>query len=150
MKNTQENALAVAQAFFAGFEGRDAEAVGAVLSDTASITIKLDLEGTPDPWYVFDGKEHVLGYIASVAAKFDRVAFLDKEWTVAADGTSVFLQTNGDILSTAEQLVYRNVYVFKVELDGDKVARVLEYANPVTYANLGIENSDAENAAQRA
>jgi hypothetical protein len=38
--------------------------------------------------------------------------------------------------------------VFKFELEGQQIKRVLEYANPVTYANLGIENSEAEQAAQ--
>jgi ketosteroid isomerase-like protein len=141
-------ALPIAQEFFAGFEARNPEAVGNTLTDDASIIIKLDLAGTPNPWYAFEGKDHVLAYNASVAAKFDRVEFLDKEWTVANDGTAVFLQTNGDILSTAENLDYKNVYVFKVELVDGKVKRVLEYANPVTYANLGITNSEAEDAAQ--
>jgi ketosteroid isomerase-like protein len=119
-----------------------------VLTETASVVIKLDLEGTPDPWYVFNGKQHVLAYISSVAAKFDKVAFLDKEWTVSQDATSVFLQANGDILSSAEKLIYRNVYVFKLEMKGDKIEKVIEYANPITYANLGIKNSKAEEAAQ--
>ena len=148
MADSPEKALAIAKRFFDGFEARDPAAVGEVLTDDAAVIIKLSIAGTPEPWYVFDGKAHVLAYIGSVAAKFDRVAFIDKQWTVAADATSVFLQANGDILSSAEKLSYRNVYVFKIELQGDKIRRVVEYANPVTYANLGIKNSESEDAAQ--
>jgi ketosteroid isomerase-like protein len=148
MTTTTTRALELAQAFFAGFEARSPEAVGALLSPTASLIIRLDIDGEPDPWYAFEGREQILAYIASVAAKFDHVAFLDKEWTVANDGSSVFLQANGDILSSAEKLEYRNVYVFKLELEGGAVARVVEYANPVTYANLGIQDSEAESAAR--
>jgi ketosteroid isomerase-like protein len=144
----RERALGLARRFFAGFEARDPAAVGETLADDATVVIRLNIDGTPDPWYVFDGKAHVLAYIGSVSAKFDRVAFIDKQWTVAADASSIFLQANGDIISSAEKLSYRNVYVFKVELQGDKILRVVEYANPVTYANLGIKNSESEEAAQ--
>ncbi|MEU6894676.1 hypothetical protein ABZ934_23250 [Streptomyces sp. NPDC046557] len=44
----------------------------------------------------------MLGYIESIAAKFDHVAFLDKRWTVGEDARSVVLQADGDILSSAE------------------------------------------------
>lgn len=148
MTTAHENALDVAKRFFAAFEGRDRDGVLDVLAPHANITIPLSIQGTPEPWYVFDGREHVMGYIDSVVAKFDRIAFLDKVYTVAQDAKSVFLQANGDILSTAEHLVYRNVYVFRVDIDDNKVVKVWEYANPVAYANLGIENSQAETAAQ--
>ncbi|WP_371502587.1 nuclear transport factor 2 family protein [Kitasatospora sp. NBC_00374] len=148
MTTHHDTALNTAKAFFAAFEGRDPGSMRAVLAPHANITIPLSIEGTPAPWYVFDGQEHVLGYVESVAAKFDHVAFLDKVYTVSADAKSVFLQANGDILATAEKLVYRNVYIFRVEVEDGKVVKVWEYANPVAYANLGIQNSDAEAAAQ--
>ncbi|WP_113698535.1 nuclear transport factor 2 family protein [Nonomuraea lactucae] len=148
MNTVHQDALSLAQAFFAAFEGRDPAGVEAVLAPEANITIPLSIEGTPEPWYVFDGREHVMGYIHSVAAKFDRVAFLDKVYTVSEDGSSVFLQANGDILSTAEKLVYRNVYIFKVDIANGKIVKVWEYANPVAYANLGIKDSESESAAK--
>ncbi|MBT2386770.1 nuclear transport factor 2 family protein [Streptomyces sp. ISL-11] len=148
MNMDHETALNTAKRFFAAFEGRDPEGVRALLSPEANVTIPLSIAGTPAPWYVFDGREHVMGYIDSVVAKFDRVAFLDKVYTVSADAGSVFLQANGDILSTAEQLVYRNVYVFRIDIEDARIVKVWEYANPVAYANLGIENSEAEAAAQ--
>ncbi|MGW0436028.1 nuclear transport factor 2 family protein [Micromonospora sp. NPDC003197] len=148
MNNAHRDALDLTQAFFAAFEGRDRAGVDAVLAPNANITIPLSIDGTPEPWYVFDGKEHVLGYIDSVIAKFDHLAFLDKHYTVSEDATSVFLQANGDILSTAEKLVYRNVYVFKVEVENGKIVKIWEYANPVAYANLGIDDSEAEAAAK--
>lgn len=142
------NAQAIAESFFEGFEARSAEAVGAVLSDDANIVIRFHIDGSPKPWYAFEGKEQCLAYIAAVGAKFDRVAFIDREWTMSLDGKSVFLQCQGDILSTAEQLIYRNVYIWKLEISEGKIHQVTEYANPVTYANLGIKNSDAESTAQ--
>ncbi|WAZ26672.1 nuclear transport factor 2 family protein [Streptomyces cinnabarinus] len=148
MNITHHKALETAQAFIAAFEDRDRDAVAALLAPIASFTIPLSIEGTPEPWYVFDSPEQVLGYIASVAAKFDHVAFLDKVWTVSEDARSVFLQANGDILSSAEKLVYNNVYIFRIDVQDGQITTVWEYANPVAYANLGIANSEAEAAAQ--
>lgn len=148
MSAVAQDALSLAQHFFAAFEDRDPARIEALLTPEATVVIPLSIEGTPEPWYVFDGREHVMGYIRSVAAKFDRVAFLDKVYTVSEDGSSVFLQANGDILSTVEKLVYRNVYIFKVDIVDGKIVKVWEYANPVAYANLGIKDSEAEAAAQ--
>ncbi|MFI6493789.1 nuclear transport factor 2 family protein [Streptomyces sp. NPDC050564] len=148
MDTTHQDALETAQAFIAAFESRDRDAVAGLLAPGATFTIPLSIEGTPEPWYVFDSPEHVLGYIASVAAKFDHVAFLDKVWTVSEDARSVFLQANGDILSSAEKLVYNNVYIFRIDVQDGQITKVWEYANPVAYANLGIANSEAETAAQ--
>lgn len=148
MTTTTDTSLELAQRFITAFETRDPEAVLATLHEDATLTIRLHIDGSAAPWYVFDGEAHVRGYIQSVAEKFDHVAFLDQVWTVGHDGAHVFVETRGDILSSAEKLAYRNVYVFKFEVAGGKISQVTEYANPVTYANLGIENSDAESAAQ--
>ncbi|MGW7410154.1 nuclear transport factor 2 family protein [Streptomyces sp. NPDC054833] len=147
--SVHQRTLATAQAFIAAFENRDPAAVAALLAPTATFTIPLSIAGTPEPWYVFDSPAHILGYIESVAAKFDHVAFLDKVWTVSEDARSVFLQANGDILSSAEKLVYNNVYIFRIDVVDGQITQVWEYANPVAYANLGIENSEAEAAAQK-
>ncbi|GAA1742386.1 nuclear transport factor 2 family protein [Microbacterium paludicola] len=145
---TTNTSLAVAQQFIAAFENRDPDAVVATLREDATLTIRLHIDGSPAPWYEFDGADHIRGYITSVAAKFDSVSFLDQVWTVGHDGGAAFVETRGNILSSAEKLTYRNVYVFKFEIDGEKITAVTEYANPVTYANLGIEDSEAEAAAR--
>lgn len=110
-----------AKNFISAFEACDPAAIGQLLSDDSRLIIRLNIDGTPSPWYAFDGKEHILGYISSVGAKFDRVSFNDQEWTVSHDGRAVFLQANGDIISSAEKLTYNKVYVFKFELEGQQI-----------------------------
>jgi ketosteroid isomerase-like protein len=139
--------LGIAQRFIKAFEERDPDGVVATLHAEATLTIRLHIDGSPKPWYVFEGPEHIRGYIESVAAKFDRVAFLEQVWTAGVEGDAVFVEARGDIQSSAEKLDYRNVYVFKFEVEDGKVKKVVEYANPVTYANLGIQDSEAEAAA---
>ncbi|MBF0688615.1 MAG: nuclear transport factor 2 family protein [Cellulomonas sp.] len=148
MTNTQLTALQLAQQFMNAFAGRNPEAAAALLAEDATLTIALGIDGSPTPWYFFDGQTQVRGYIEAVAAKFDRVAFLDQEWHASMDGRTAFMEARGDILSSAEGLEYRNVYVFKIEVSDGLVARVTEYANPVTYANLGIKDSETEAAAR--
>ena len=33
---------------------------------------------------------------------------------------------------------YENVYVFHLQLQGDKIVEVLEYTNPIIWSNLGL------------
>lgn len=148
MTNTQLTALQLSQQFMNAFAGRDPEAAAALLAEDSTLTIALGISGSPDPWYLFEGKTQVRGYIEAVAAKFDQVAFLDQEWHASLDGRTAFMEARGDILSSAEGLEYRNVYVFKVVVSEGLVVHVTEYANPVAYANLGIEDSEAEAAAR--
>ncbi|AZQ32142.1 hypothetical protein EJ357_47460 [Streptomyces cyaneochromogenes] len=148
MNGMHQKSLETAQAFITAFENRDPAAVADLLSKEATFVIPLSIAGTPEPWYVFDSPAAVLAYVESVAAKFDHVAFLDKVWTVSEDARSVFLQANGDILSSAEKLVYNNVYIFRIDVADGQIIKVWEYANPVAYANLGIADSEAEAAAQ--
>ncbi|MGX5186159.1 nuclear transport factor 2 family protein [Streptomyces avermitilis] len=146
--SSHQKSLETAQAFITAFENRDPATVATLLAQDATFVIPLSIAGTPEPWYVFDSPAAVLAYIESVAAKFDHVAFLDKVWTVSEDARSVFLQANGDILSSTEKLVYNNVYIFRIDVADGQIVKVWEYANPVAYANLGIADSEAEAAAQ--
>ncbi|WP_406077956.1 nuclear transport factor 2 family protein [Micromonospora sp. NBC_00858] len=148
MNSVHQKSLQTAQAFITAFENRDPSTVASLLADDATFVIPLSIAGTPEPWYVFDSPAAVLAYVGSVAAKFDHVAFLDKVWTVSEDAHSVFLQANGDIVSSAEKLVYNNVYIFRIDVADERIVKVWEYANPVAYANLGIADSEAEAAAQ--
>ena len=52
---------------------------------------------------------------------------------MAEGGRAVFYEANGD-LTTAAGTPYQNVYCMKYELDGGRIRRVVEYANPVTFA----------------
>lgn len=106
MNSNHQMSLQTAQAFVAALEDRDPGTVATLLADDATFVIPLSIAGTLEPWYVFDSPAAVLAHIESVSAKFDQVAFLDKVWTVSEDARSVFLQASGDILSSAEKLVY--------------------------------------------
>ncbi|CAL9591782.1 hypothetical protein SUDANB121_05272 [Nocardiopsis dassonvillei] len=148
MNSAHQKSLRSARAFIAAFEDSDPATVATLLADDATFVIPLSIAGTPEPWYVFDGPAAVLVYVESVAAEFDHVASPDKVWTVGEDARSVFLQANGDILSSAEKRVYNNVHIFRIDVADGRVAKVWEYANPVAYANLGIADSEAEAAAR--
>jgi ketosteroid isomerase-like protein len=139
--DTTESGTAVeitAESYFRALEARDRNALADLLDDGATITIPLSIEGTPEPWFVFRGKEQALGYLDSVVANFDSIRLLDKELSVSTDGRTVFLETRSDILTSAQKLTYQNIYVFRLVIVDGKVVDVREYANPVPFANLGM------------
>src|SRR4051794_27319373 len=59
MDSTHLTTLDTAKAFIAAFENRDRDAVAQLLAPTARFVIPLSIEGTPEPWYVFEGPESV-------------------------------------------------------------------------------------------
>ncbi|MQA33115.1 nuclear transport factor 2 family protein [Modestobacter roseus] len=139
--DTSESGTAVqttAEDYFRALEARDRDTLADLLDDGVSLTIPLSIEGTPEPWFVFSGKDQVVGYLDSVVANFDSIRLLDKELTVATDGRTVFLEARSDILTSARKLTYQNTYVFRLVIVDGKVVDVREYANPVPFAALGI------------
>jgi len=149
MNRIQRNALAVTREFFAGLEAGDPAVVGAVLADHARVAITLGADGGLERGQVIEGKAAVLDHIVAVAETLDRLTFLDMDWTVGADGASVFLEATGNVVTTAGQHS-RDVHAFKVDLQDNRIVRVVEYGAPAAHAGLGFGDTEAEGAARAA
>lgn len=79
-----------------------------------------------------------MGYVAVATRSYDGIRFLDRVVTPAADGTTLFVEAEGDLTNAAARRPYRDRYVFKFETAGGRITRVTEYANTVTLAAQGI------------
>lgn len=125
-------ALRVTERFLAAVEARDPEAVSAVLTDDVSLVAPYSLDGT-SPGARFSGRAEVMGYLQNVFANFSQVRFVGREITVADRGRTVFVETRGDFIAARGDISYRNLYVFKNELRGGRVAAITEYASPAIF-----------------
>ena len=92
--------------------------------------------GTPEPWYVFDGEEAVMGYMKMITENFSQNWLTDIAAVVSADGDTVFVEAKGDLVQRDSGQPYRNVYVFEFVLRDQKIVRISEYANPIPIAEL--------------
>ena len=130
-------ALAVAKAYFANWIGGDMGRLRGLLSE--DVTIVLPNSGdTPVPSFRFDGVDEALGYLQSAYTTFERLTFRDEQWVVSQDARFVYLHAVGDMVAKPNGKDYDNVYVFRLEMQDETIVRVLEYTNPIIWANLGL------------
>ena len=77
------------------------------------------------------GREAFGSRLGSIGALMKSAKFIDRRITASADGTTTFVQANGDFVTT-EGRPYRNVYVFRFDWRAGTIVSWEEYANPMT------------------
>lgn len=128
--------LAVVEAFFDALHHHDLDAISPLLADEVIEVIPYSPTGTPEPWYVFDGKQAVMGYMKMITENFSQNRLTDVAPVVSADGDTVFVEAKGDLVQRNNGQPYHNVYVFKFVLRDQAIVRISEYANPIPIAEL--------------
>ncbi len=136
MTEKQQQSLDTVKAFYAAKERRDLDATVQLFADDIVYRFPLNASGEPTPWFVYEGKAATTEYQRGVLTRFSRLRMVDPEYTVSDNGERVFVTTKGDYVQEEGQRPYRNVYVFRFEIQDGRIQRVDEYANPVTYAQL--------------
>ena len=126
---------AIVEAFFRLKEQHDLEGVAALFADHIVYIFPLPASGAQENWFVYDGKEATVEYQRKTLDAFSQLKMHDVQITIGNDGATVFVESRGDYVSK-DGKPYRNVYVFKFVLEAGRIAKVFEYANPVTYALL--------------
>lgn len=126
----------IAATYLNALEEQDVDVLSDLLTEDATIEIPLSNTGDLNPWFTFNSRTDALGYIRTIFKNFGQVKLLERSMYVAEDGRTVFVETKGDLIQRSTSTSYRNRYVFKFTIRDGKVARVSEYANPVTFAKL--------------
>ena len=136
VSNSQANtSKAVVSAFFSTKENHDLAGLAALFADNMVYTFPMPASGAQENWFVYDGKEAPVEYQRKNLDAFSQLKMRDMQVTVSEDGNTVFVESRGDYVSKIGK-PYKNVYVMKFVLEGDKIVKAFEYANPVTYAML--------------
>ncbi|WP_435111784.1 nuclear transport factor 2 family protein [Nocardiopsis synnemataformans] len=113
-------------------EAGDLAALTALVHPEAVLVQPFSFSGAQEPEARLEGAEEVLGYLRQVTENFAHVRFREVDVSVTDDGTTAFVQADGDF-TTADGRPYRNVYVLRVDWREGLVAHIDEYANPVTF-----------------
>jgi ketosteroid isomerase-like protein len=138
MEPRHESALSIAKQYFERWEAHDEAGMRELLTDETVITFPMSIQGTPEPWHVFDGIENAMGYLRTAMSNLPQLRMVDQEWSVSEDARFVHLHARGDMVTRLET-EYHNVYVFRLEIAAGHVVRVDEYANPVAWTALGLD-----------
>lgn len=129
--------LAVVNAYFETYEGKDAGALSGLLTDDAGYVTPFSASGDLKPFLDFQGKEAVMGHITEVMGNFSQIAFVNQVFTVSEDFSAVFLEAQGNLVSAKHAgQPYTNKYIFKFDIRNGLIRHITEYANPVTFAKL--------------
>tara|TARA_R110002124_G_scaffold1797_17_gene11552 strand:+ start:12133 stop:12546 length:414 start_codon:yes stop_codon:yes gene_type:complete len=127
---------ALSDAYLNALEAQDLETFSSLLGDAPTIDIPLSNTGDPAPWFTFEGREQALGYIATIFSNFSQVKLTERRTYVSDDGKTAFVEAKGDLIQRDTEASYRNVYVFKMSMQDERISHVREYANPVPFAKL--------------
>lgn len=135
MDNLQNQSLVVVKSFFAAFELKDQVAIADLFADDIVLDVPFSASGDPAPQYVLEGKKKVMENINQTCTNFERIGYVNPTYTVSADGSRVFFEAKGDMVSV-KGVPYRNVYLHVFTLQDGKIKRFSQYANPVSFLNL--------------
>jgi ketosteroid isomerase-like protein len=124
------NTLERTNRFLNAMETADVEVLAAMLDDDVTWTAPMSASGGQDIEAVH-GLDAFGARMMEIGGLMQSAKFVDRRITVSLDGTTSFVQSNGDFV-TVDGRPYRNVYVFRFDWVEDKIVAWEEYANPVT------------------
>jgi ketosteroid isomerase-like protein len=124
---------AVVAEFQAAIQARDLAAVTGLLQPDVTFLAPNSLDGLSSPRAYLVGREQVLAYFESVFIRFSQVRFTEVRITAADHGQVVFFEAGGDFITAGSGVAYRNRYVFRFEVRGNRIIAITEYDNPTIY-----------------
>jgi len=81
----------------------------------------------------------VEAYFELITANYDNIKFVDREYSVADNGQTVWMLAKGDLTLQSNGQPYKNRYVFQFSLnDKGKIVSIREWVNTVTLLKQGI------------
>jgi ketosteroid isomerase-like protein len=133
---TPAAAPASVERFLAAMTAKDRAKVADVLTTDVRIEYPFDRSGcsTDGCWRRFDGRDAAMtGYVDPAFKRIQKIAWVDRDVSVADGGKRVFVEALGD-MQLADGTIYRNRYVFRFDIVDGRIAGMKEYMNPVTAA----------------
>lgn len=123
------------QRFFAALEARDLGMLEAALAERAVTVLPMNASGSTaaDETRRFEGRAATLRYYGGAMQAIGAARFLDAEATVGDGGRTVVVENRGEMrLASGE--TYRNLCVWRFDVDDGRVVAIREYFNPVAAA----------------
>ena len=123
-------------AFYAALAAEDQEVALAMLAPGAMLHAPYNPNGDATDAGIrsFPASMYVVGAMQT----YDNLVFEDREYSVADDGGTVWIEAEGRLRVAATGKPYENRYVFKIELDDGKIVEITEYTNVATLARDGV------------
>lgn len=123
-------------AFYAALAAEDQEAALGMLAPDAMLRAPYNPNGDASDAGIrfFPASMYVVGAMQT----YDNLVFEDREYSVADDGGTVWIEAEGRLRVAATGKPYENRYVFKIELGDAGITEITEYTNVATLARDGV------------
>jgi len=128
--------MSVLRKYWAAVLGQDADSLRPLYSEDVVGELPFSESGRVEEGHFrsFRGIDDVMAFWATAfSLEGEDSALYDAEVNMTSDGRVVFVEGFGQV-TMASGRDYRNRYVFRLTLDGDKVTSFREYYNPITAA----------------
>lgn len=131
--------IAIVDAFLDALASEDADKAMSILTETSTLHAPYNPNGdaTDKGIRSFPAALYVKGAIGT----YDNLVFEDRQYSVADNGKTIWIEAEGRLRVAATGKPYENRYVFKIGLEGDKIASITEYTNVATLARDGVTAS---------
>ncbi|MGE0829358.1 MAG: nuclear transport factor 2 family protein [Hyphomonadaceae bacterium] len=125
---------AIVRRLMTAFQRMDAKAMLDIYSDDVVIESPFHESGMTEEgaFRKYVGRAEVAKYLEGFS-QFKQLHFVDEVYRPTADGRSVYIEARGDCIM-ADGSPYKNRYVFRFDVDGGRIVRLVEYVNPITAA----------------
>jgi ketosteroid isomerase-like protein len=126
---------AVVNAWLDALSRKDRPALAAMIAEDAVFEYPFDRSGKTEAgsWRSYRGRDSVMtNYVDVALARLSPIGWTEREVTRSADGKRVFVEALGDM--GINGVPYRNRYVLRFDIKGDRITHMKEYLNPVTSA----------------
>jgi len=133
--NAPPDPLIPVQQFLAAMTAEDKAAAETVLSANAEFVLPFNPNGDATE----RGMRRFLApvYLSLAFDNYDNIVYSNPLFHVANNGTTVFVESIGDLKVASTGRPYRNRYIFRFDIYNGRIERVTEYSNPVTAAREG-------------
>jgi ketosteroid isomerase-like protein len=123
--------------FFDAVLAEDLTRVREILAPDATVIAMFNPDGTTDDASI--RRFPALAYFGIVTRNYQNIEFVDRTYSVADQGHTVWMEARGNLQVAATGQPYRNRYVFKIVIDHNgKVASLSEWVNTATLASQGL------------
>lgn len=131
-----EQEVKLVEAFFDALATEDEGAALSMLTEDAMLSAPYNPNGdaSDEGVRIFPAALYVKGAMAT----YDNLVFVERAYSIADGGRTIWIEAEGRLRVAATGNPYENRYVFKIELEGSKIARITEYTNVATLMNDGV------------
>lgn len=134
--DTGSQPLQIAEKFFDALEREDSGSALSLLAQGALLHAPYNPNGDATDAGIRTFPAEI--YVQGAMATYDNLVFIDRQYSVADDERTIWIEAKGKLRVATTGNPYENRYVFKITLQEGLIESITEYTNVATLARDGV------------